>query len=92
MGIPINFLSFKNLLNKYNVLLFDAELRIAHFKYNEYIKSMPQLGGATLIKNKSLLIRIYQKKSCLLSHFINSLLSNNLNKINYIINSLDLTN
>jgi len=92
MLLQIDFLNFKNILNKNNVLLFDSQLRIAHFRFNKYINNMPQIGGG--IKNNLynpdlLLNKIYQKKNCLLSHFIDSLVSNNLTRTNFIINSLN---
>ncbi len=89
MSLQIDFLAFKNILNKNNVLLFDTQLRIAHFRYNQYIKSIPQIGGSDSNNPDGLLIRINQKNNCLLSHFIDSLVSNNLIKIKYIIDSLN---
>ena len=92
MSLQIDFLTFKNILNKNNVLLFDTQLRIAHFRYNQYIKSIPQIGGSNSSEPDSLLIRINQKNNCLLSHFIDSLVSNNLIKTKYIIDSLNSIN
>jgi hypothetical protein len=89
MSLQIDFLTFKNILNKNNVLLFDTQLRIAHFRYNQYIKNTPQIGGSNLNEPGKLLIKINQKKNCLLSHFVDSLVSNNLIKIKFIIDSLN---
>lgn len=98
MSSQIDFLTFKNILNKNNVLLFDTQLRIAHFRYNEYIKSIIQIGGSDLYKLSKvtlsnepdrLLIKINQKNNYLLYHFIDSLVSNNLIKTKYIIDSLN---
>ena len=91
MSIQIDFMAFKNFLNKNNVLLFDTQLRIAHFRYNNYIKNQSQIGGSNnFTDNKyELLNRVNKKKNCLLSHFIDSLLTNNLMKTCFIINSLN---
>ena len=89
MSLQIDFLTFKNILNKNNVLLFDTQLRIAHFRYNQYIKNTPQIGGSNLNEPGKLLIKINQKKNYLLSHFVDSLVSNNLIKIKFIIDSLN---
>jgi len=88
MSSQIDFLTFKNILNKNNIRLFDTQLRITHFRYNQYIKSMPQIGGSNSNSHDILLIKINQKNNCLLSHFIDSLVSNNLIKTNYIIDSI----
>ena len=89
MSLQIDFLTFKNILNKNNVLLFDTQLRIAHFRYNQYIKITPQIGGSNSNEPGKLLIKINQKKNYLLSHFVDSLVSNNLIKIKFIIDSLN---
>jgi response regulator of citrate/malate metabolism len=92
MSIKIYFLTFKNILNKNNILLFDTQMRIAHFRYNKYIKNvknMEQIGGSNSNKSEKLLIKINKKKEYLLDHFINSLISNNLIKTKFIINSLN---
>lgn len=88
MSSQIDFVTFKNILNKNNIRLFDTQLRIAHFRYNQYIKSMPQIGGYNSNNRDILLIKINQKNNCLLYHFIDSLVSNNLIKTNYIIDSI----
>lgn len=87
----IDFVTFKKILNKNNILLFDCHQRIAHFRYNQIVKTkyLHQKGGGNLKNSKILLKKIRDKKYNLLNNFVNSLLSNNLNKINYII---DYTN
>lgn len=85
MSISIDFLTFKNILNKNNILLFDSQLRIAHFRYNNLIKTLPQTGGSGIKNPGELLKTIIQKNNCLLSHFIDSLITNNLIKIKYIV-------
>jgi hypothetical protein len=84
MSSHIDFLDFKNILNKNNILLFDTQLRIAHFRYNQYIKNTPQIGGSNILDSNKLLNRINDKSNCLLSHFIDSLIVNNIQKTNYI--------
>lgn len=86
MSISIDFLTFKNILNKNNILLFDSQLRIAHFRYNNLIKNLPQIGGSGFKNSDKLLKTINEKNNCLLSHFIDSLITNNLVKTKYIIN------
>jgi hypothetical protein len=88
MILQIDLLTFKNILNKNSIQLFDTQMRIAHFRYNQYINSMPQIGGSNLKKSSKLLININQKNNCLLSHFIDSLVSNNLTKTKFIIDNL----
>ena len=85
MSSQIDFLTFKNILNKNNILLFDTQLRIAHFRYNQYIKTLPQVGGSKSEEPDKLLNKINDKSISLLSRFIDSLVSNNLTKIKFII-------
>ena len=85
MSSHIDFLDFKNILNKNNILLFDTQLRIAHYRYNQYIKTLPQIGGSKSEEPDNILIKINKKKNCLLSHFVDSLITNNLIKTNYIM-------
>ena len=85
MSSHIDFLDFKNILNKNNILLFDTQLRIAHFRYNQYIQNLPQYGGSNTLDTTKLLDKINKKNNCLLSHFIDSLIVNNISKTNYII-------
>jgi hypothetical protein len=85
MSSHIDFLDFKNILNKNNILLFDTQLRIAHYRYNQYIKTLPQIGGSKFEEPDNILIKINKKKNCLLSHFVDSLITNNLIKTNYIM-------
>ncbi len=89
MSSQIDFLTFKNILNKNNVQLFDSQIRIAHFRYNQYIKTIPQIGGSDSHDSGGLLFRINQQNNSLLYHFIDSLISNNLIKTKYIIDSLN---
>lgn len=88
MSLQIDLLTFKNILNKNNIQLFDTQMRIAHFRYNKYINGMSQIGGSNLRESSNLLININRKNNCLLSHFIDSLVSNNLMKTKYIIDNL----
>jgi hypothetical protein len=82
MSSQIDFLTFKNFLNKNNILLFDSQLRIAHFRYNNLV------GGYDNENSDGLLIKINQERPYLLSHFINSLVYSNFIKTKYILDSL----
>jgi hypothetical protein len=82
MSSQIDFLTFKNFLNKNNILLFDSQLRIAHFRYNNLV------GGSDNESSDGLLIKINQERPYLLSHFINSLVYSNFIKTKYILDSL----
>ena len=81
-----NFIKFKKILNKNNIFLFDAQYRIVFYRYNKLIENF-QKGGSIIISNKSydMLNKIKIKNPILLSHFINSLIFKDDNKINYII-------
>jgi hypothetical protein len=81
----IKFITFKNYLNNNDIFLFDSQYRIAHFRYNQYINNMIQKGGTNLIQSNNILNKINNKKSSLLYHFINSLITNNFIKTNYIV-------
>ena len=89
MLLQIDFTSFKNILNKNNILLFDTQYRIAHFRYNELIKNFVQIGGSKNTEPKQLINKINNYNPLLLSHFVDSLVSNNKNKINYIIEQIN---
>jgi hypothetical protein len=85
----MTFLDFKNLLLDSNIKLFDAEFRIVHYRFNELNKNMLQNGGAfNKYKPNELIERIKQTKPTLLEPFINGLLTNNNNKIFWIINMI----
>jgi hypothetical protein len=77
----IDYCYFKKYLSKYNIVMFDASYRIAHFRYNNII----QKGGG---KNNNLIRKIKNKGTNLLRIFIESLLENNPNKINWILTNI----
>ena len=77
----IDFSYFKKYLTKYDILLFDANYRIAHFRYNKLIQN----GGS---KNKNLLRKIKNHNRIMLRIFIESLLENNNQKIEYIVSQI----
>jgi len=86
----MTFLDFKNLLLDSNIKLFDAEFRIVHFRFNEFKKNMEQRGGTfNKYKLNGLIESIKEKKPQLLDPFINGLLTNNINKIFWIINMIN---
>jgi hypothetical protein len=89
----LDFVTFKNILNKNNIFLFDTQLRIAHYRYGKYISEyyeshdktpQIQLGGS----QELLLKDINNLGPNKLYHFIDSLLVKNYTKSNRIINLL----
>lgn len=72
----IDYCYFKKYLSKYNINMFDANYRVAHYRYNNII----QKGG-----DKKLIRKIKNKSTNLLRIFIESLLENNPDKINWIL-------
>ncbi len=92
MNNQIEFTKFKNLLNKHNILLFDGDYRIAHYKYDQILKSIGQTGGSNNLSNNNdpefLINKINNRGENLLRIFVYSLVENNLNKTNYILESV----
>jgi hypothetical protein len=77
----MNIIDFKTILSNNNINLSDAELRIANYRYNHLVKT-------SQIIDNNFFDKLCIKNKCLVDIFINSLVDNNTNKINYIINSL----
>ena len=75
------FIDFKNFLNKYNIMLFDGDCRIAHYHYLQLNNSFNQTGG-------SLANKIKNNGQNLLRIFVYSLVTNNVNRINYILEKI----
>lgn len=73
--MTINFLTFKKYLTDNNILLFDSQYRIAHFRYN-------------LLKdtNENIIMKL---NNVTLHNLINSLLNKNTERINWIINKFN---
>lgn len=88
MSLFIDFLTFKNILNKKQIHLFDSQYRISHVRYNNLIQSLPQYGGADINNSITLLNIINEKHHNLLNVFIQSLINNNQTRIKYILNNL----
>lgn len=85
--MTITFLNFKKYLMDNNILLFDSQYRIAHFRYNNLINNLNDninnlLGGA--INKNNIITKL---NNITLYHFINSLLNKNTERINWIINN-----
>lgn len=90
--MTITFLNFKKYLMDNNILLFDSQYRIAHFRYNHLINNLNDninniitnnlLGGA--INKNNIITKL---NNITLYHFINSLLNKNTERINWIINN-----
>lgn len=78
----MDFLEFKQLLDDNNIYLSDGNTRIAHFRFNNLTKILPQKGGGTNLLNK-----LKFKNKCLVRILIDSLVNNNKPRIKYIIDS-----
>jgi len=74
--MTIDFITFKNYLIDNDIMLFDSQYRIAHYRYNMITK----------INNSNILSKV--KNINKLDNFINSLVTKNIEKINWIINSV----
>ena len=92
MNNLLEFTKFKKLLNKHNILLFDGDYRIAHYKYDQIVKSMGQSGGSNNLSSnydpEFLIHKINNRGENLLRIFVYSLVENNLNKTNFILESV----
>ena len=84
MNNQLDFIKFKNILNKHNILLFDGEYRIALYNYTQVIKSLEKSEEETN-NNFFLINKIKNLRENLLRIFIYSLVQNDINKINYIL-------
>ena len=71
--MTIDFITFKNYLIDNNIMLFDSQYRIAHYRYN-------------MLNDINILSKV--KNINKLDNFINSLVTKNIEKINWIINSI----
>ena len=89
--MTITFITFKKYLTDNNILLFDSQYRIAHFRYNNLINNLNinstnnLIGGALNNNNNNNII--IKLNNITLQHFINSLLNKNTERINWIINN-----
>jgi hypothetical protein len=70
--MTIDFITFKNYLIDNNILLFDSQYRIAHYRYDK-------------LNKKNILKKINNKQK--LNCFIDSLVTKNKEKLEWIINS-----
>ena len=75
----IDYTYFKKYLIKYNIKLFDANYRIAHFRYNNLIQS----GGSS-----NLLKKVNRRSYGMLYNFIIALLDNDTTKLNWILTNI----
>jgi hypothetical protein len=107
----IDFITFKQILNDKNILLFDGQYRIAHFRFNSLLKNMDQNGGGYIAANinsanptlntssnpnpnpnpNNKLNHFSEKliNNRLFNKLIDTLLENNFERINYIINLIN---
>jgi hypothetical protein len=88
--MTIDFVKFKNYLIKNNILLFDSQYRISHFRLNNLhllINDNNQNGGGNNISNSKIIKKVKKLKPSILNHLINSLLDKNIERIKYIFNS-----
>jgi hypothetical protein len=92
MLLQIDFVTFKNILNKNKIFLFDTQYRIAHFRYGQYIVNKNttneinhiQIGGSPGL----LLELINNQGPNKLYHFIDSLLVKNYAKSDWIVKQI----
>jgi hypothetical protein len=98
MSNYIDFITFKQILNAKNILLFDAHYRIAHFRLNSLLKNMEQNGGSNNTTNTNShhnpnnKLNYFSEKiinNHLFDKLISSLLENNVKQISYIINLIN---
>ena len=71
--MTLNFITFKKYLTDNNILLFDSQYRIAHYRFNK-------------LNQNNILEKVHNMNK--LSIFIDSLVSKNIEKLNHIINQL----
>jgi hypothetical protein len=71
--MTIDFITFKNYLIDNNILLFDSQYRIAHYRYHK-------LNDTTILSK----VKSINK----LQNFIDSLVNKNNEKINWILQSV----
>jgi hypothetical protein len=76
------FIDFKNFLSKSNIFLFDGDYRIAHYNY---LQLSEQKGGSDYLANK-----IKSQGDNLLKIFVYSLVNNNFERINFIIEKINI--
>jgi hypothetical protein len=82
----IDYISFKKYLNDNDIFLFDSHYRIAHFRYNKLNRLTTDQKGGNINNNTHNIMN--KLRNPLLKHFINSLLDNNIEKLNHIINTI----
>jgi hypothetical protein len=81
MTKSVDFLEFKNILNKNNIYLFDCQYRIAHNRLNN-LRKHEQTGGAINVTNN-----IKKLNTNLLSRLVDSLLTKNISRSNWILDN-----
>jgi hypothetical protein len=84
--MTINFLKFKNYLIKKDIILFDSQYRIAHFRLNNLHILLNNMTGGGNNTNLNILSKIKNLSPSQLNLFVTSLLNKNLNKLSYILN------
>ena len=84
----MKYSDFKKILNSNNINIYDAQSRIVHWKINNLLnnnnQNNNQNGGNIDIQD--FIINKFKNKKNLFNIFINSLITNDTNRINYIIN------
>lgn len=81
----MDFIAFKNFLNEKNIHLFDAEYRIAYHRLNNINSYLMQNGGS--YNNNFEMDKLHKLNQSTLSHLVNSLLTKNIEKTNWILNN-----
>jgi len=81
----MDFIAFKNMLNQNNIHLFDAEYRIVYHRLNNMKSYLIHNGGS--LNNNFEIDKIHKLNQATLSQLVNSLLTKNIEKTNWIINN-----
>ena len=86
--MSIEFIEFKKILNENNILLFDSEYRIAHYRFNNMI--LKQSGGndhENIINNDriKLLDMLSKYYPSTLNFLVNSLIKKDTISLKYIV-------
>lgn len=87
----IDFVTFKNYLNKNNIYLFDSQYRIIHYRINNLNKLLEQTGGTnTNIKTNKPAKLLKKINNISLNNFIFALLDKNIQKMTWILEKYNI--
>ena len=83
----IDLIKFKNILAENQIDLFDHDLRISHHRLCNWIQNKNQTGGSSNLSNSNIIYKLNNMSQIHLSHLVNSLLTKNEQKTNWILNN-----